>query len=92
MEEKNETWRFEKFIIRVDEKINGFARCEFPNEEMLDIPLNVFPFEPQERERYQMCYDAEGKLQFISSITRSSTRRKMQIGPKWMRFSKRTKN
>ena len=89
MESKNETWMMEEFSIYMDETINGYARCEFPDEKMRDVPFSTFPFEPKERERYLMRYAEEGNLIFISKIIRNTNYKNRRIRPKWMRFSKR---
>lgn len=89
MEIKNNSWQKEEFTIQVDEVIKEFARCEFPDEEMRDIHVSVFPFEPKERERYQMRYDEKGDLTFVSRTLISSNHSNRRIRPKWVRFSRR---
>ena len=86
MNNSNNVWKNEEFTIFVDEVIGDFARCEFPDEEMRDVLLSIFPFEVKERERYKMKYDEAGNLVFVSKIEEvlSKSRRKTEV--KWMRF------
>lgn len=85
----NNSWQDKEFTIQVDEVINQLARCEFPDEEMRDVPIYIFPFEPKEFEKYQMKYDENGHLIFISRSLINSDYRNKRIRPKWMRFPRR---
>lgn len=89
MVETINSWQSGEFTIQVDEVINGFARCEFPDEEMRDISISVFPFEPKERERYQMKYDENGSLIFVSRTFTIPNCTNKRIRSKWIRFTRR---
>ena len=89
MEMKDNSWQKEEFTVQVDEVIKEFARCEFPDEEMRDIPISVFPFEPKDRERYQMKYDENGNLTFVSRTFITPNHVHRRVRPKWVRFSRR---
>lgn len=86
---EDNSWQNEEFTIQVDEVINQFARCEFPDEEMRDVPISIFPFEPKSLEKYQMKYDENGNLIFVSKTIINFVCRNRRIRPKWIRFSKR---
>lgn len=88
MESRSEESANREFNVIVDEVIGQFARCEFPNEEMVDILLSVFPFIPKEKECYKMRYTEDGNLLFVSKIYRNIDAKK-RLNSRLIRFSKK---
>jgi len=81
---------FEIFVDRVEGK---FAVCEFPDGNMKDICLSVFPCEVREKHRYRMRYDEKGKIQFVEKVISSqeSISSKTRLPSRFLRFSKKRK-